>query len=97
MLARPIVVALNKDAAHVGIAVSEHILTVPDEKTQGGFRFQTLLGVVWDNKRSPAISYHDPSELSWLRVYGDDEFDDEIEDEVEDDEVVEVVEPEAAQ
>ncbi|MEO5348893.1 MAG: hypothetical protein H7836_04530 [Magnetococcus sp. YQC-3] len=92
MLSKPIVVVLNKDEKQIGIAVSEHILTVPDEKNPTGFRFQTLMGVAWDNKRSPALSYHDPSELTWLRLHGDDEFEEEDDSEEADDETTEVVE-----
>lgn len=85
MLAKPIVVCHVSDPEKVGIAMSENILTVPDQNNPGGFSFKTLLGVAWNHQRSPALAYHSPDELVWLRIYGD-----EVDGESDEDEVSEV-------
>jgi hypothetical protein len=79
--------ALKSNPEQLGIAVSEHLVPTPDEASPGGVRFQALIAVLWNEVRTPAPSYHEPSELVWLAVPGitdDEEFDDEDFDEDED-------------
>ena len=67
-----------------GVVVSEHLVPVPDQSSGTGMRFQAMLGVCWENNRSPAVSYHSPEELEWLSIPAvEDNDEDEAEDEDE--------------
>lgn len=93
MSIKPFSCALKANPEQLGIAVSEHLVPTADEAAPGGVRFQSLIAVLWNEVRTPAPSYHEPSELIWLAVPGitdDDEYDDEdgeYEDDEEEDEV----------
>jgi hypothetical protein len=71
MFSKPFLVTHIKDPTQEGIANSEHILAVPDEKAPNGIRYQTLIGVLWtsEKRRSPAVSYHDPADLKWIGLF----------------------------
>lgn len=56
-----IVVQHIKNKEYVGFIYSEHLLPVPTPS--GEVEFRPTLGVCWENKVSPAISYHSPEEL----------------------------------
>ena len=82
----PIVVCLKSNDEITGVIVSEHLL--PYMTAEGETKVLNRVGVCWEAQRSPAISYHDPSELSWLSVpvlsedeeYEDDEEGSEFDD-----------------
>jgi hypothetical protein len=88
MSIKPFSCALKSNTEQLGIAVSEHLVPVADANTPGGVRFQALLGVLWNDVRSPAPSYHDPNDLVWMNVPGitDDEDEDYQDDEDYEDE-----------
>lgn len=80
--------ALKSNPETLGIAVSEHLLPFADAASANGVRIQALIGVLWNDNRSPAPSYHEPTEIIWLNVPGitdEEEYDDE---EYEDDEQI---------
>lgn len=62
--------ALKSNEQTVGIAISEHLLPFADPTAPNGVKIQALIGVLWDSNRSPAPSYHEPTELIWLTVPG---------------------------
>lgn len=68
-----------------GVAISEHLVPTPDESSGTGVRFQAMVGVLWDDHRSPSPSYHSPDELHWLSVpeIEADDYEEEGEDEEE--------------
>lgn len=77
-LAVPFDCALVKDENLTGLAISESL--IPVEVEQDGKRvmiMKAMIGVLWDEQRSPAPSYHSPDELVWIEV-ADDEDEDEI-------------------
>jgi hypothetical protein len=78
--------ALKDNPDHLGIAVSESLVQVPDTASPSGVRIQSLIGVLWNDVRSPAPSYHEPSELQWLSVPGVTDGDEDEEDEEDDEE-----------
>lgn len=57
---------INED--FTGVAISEHLVPMPDASSSTGVRFQAMIGVLWDDNRQPAPSYHSPEELSWLSI-----------------------------
>lgn len=71
----PIVVCLKRDGEVFGTVVSEHLL--PMQGHDGKTTYTCRLGVCWDDKRVPAISYHDPEELEWLSIHGVEQEDEE--------------------
>lgn len=82
----PIIVAHAKAQKQTGIIVSEHVTPILDPNVEGGLRFSSVVGVLWDEIRSPAPSYHRPEELVWLSVPAIDSVDGEDdEDENEED------------
>jgi hypothetical protein len=74
---------INED--FTGVAISEHLVPMPDQSSSTGVRFQAMIGVLWDDHRSPSPSYHSPEEIHWLEI---PEIDEEFEDETEADEEV---------
>ena len=85
MLATPIIVSHKDDPEMTGIAVSMDIVLMPCEKTDlnpVGIGPKAMMGVCWDHQRCPAVSIHDPSELSWEDV---PEVTDVIDEDGEDD------------
>lgn len=70
------------------------MIPLPDAESPTGIKISSMIGVLWDEVRSPAPSYHDPSELIWLSVpdiaeeedEDEDEESEETEDEVDDSE-----------
>lgn len=66
-----------------GVAISEHLVPTPDESSGTGVRFQAMIGVLWDDHRSPSPSYHTPDELQWLSI---PELESDDEEEFEEDE-----------
>lgn len=77
---------LNED--FTGVAISEHIVPTPDDSSATGVRFQAMVGVLWDDHRSPSPSYHAPDELHWLGI-PDLETDEDDEEDFEDEEEAE--------
>lgn len=77
----PIVVCLKANEEITGVIVSEHLL--PYMTAEGDTKVLNRVGVCWEAQRNPAISYHDPSELSWLSVPQLDSEDEEYEEEGE--------------
>lgn len=99
----PIYVRSTKNHEKLGIVVSEHLFPTPiqDEKTgETRIEFVSLLGVCWEEERSPAIDYVYPRDLEWLAIESvtnvdedeDEEYDEDEEDETEDDESEEELE-----
>lgn len=78
-----LVVRHIKNKNYVGFVFSEHIVPTPTET--GTLENRVMIGVCWQNKRTPAISYHTPEELEWLELqpvvieelYSDEEEEDE--------------------
>jgi hypothetical protein len=68
-----------------GTAISEHLVPMPDQSSSTGVRFQSMIGVLWEDHRSPSPSYHSPDELHWISV-PELEFEDDEDEEIEDDE-----------
>jgi hypothetical protein len=70
---------IDEDA--VGILISENmkdcIITTETGEQVPGVR--VYLGVLWENKRSPAIDYLFPEDLAWVDVPGIQEADEEEE------------------
>lgn len=67
-----VIVSLVADPTQTGIAIQSEMLAVPD-KDQNGNAIGTIsyacqIGVLWENVRSPMISFHGPEELQWLSV-----------------------------
>jgi hypothetical protein len=88
----PFVCQLVANPEVTGIAITEQMLTLPDEKAPQGFKVVAQIGVLWDNNRAPSPSYHSPNELAWLSVptiadpdEEDEDADEEDEDEIEED------------
>lgn len=75
----PFIVCLKENNDQIGTAISEHVVTLPVVvKDANGEDTMTtkvtpLVGVLWDDIRSPSPSYHDPSELEWLSIPSMDE------------------------
>ena len=69
----PIVVTLKSDSEVFGTVVSEHLLQL--QTKDGKLTYSCKLGVCWDDKRVPAISYHDPEELEWISIPSMDQED----------------------
>lgn len=69
-----------------GIAISEHLVPMPDQSSSTGVRFQAMIGVLWDDHRAPSPSYHSPDELNWIGVPELDAIDSIEEDEEDEDE-----------
>jgi len=90
---KPFICALRTRPDQTGIAISEHLIPLPDQNTEGGIKLTSLIGVLWDEVRGPAPSYHDPSDLVWLSVPEiadpDDEEGEEDEEDDEEDESTE--------
>lgn len=86
----PIFVCRVDNEEETGVIVSEHIIpnVVTDKNGQQRVEQVALLGVCWDDKRSPAIDYVYPNQLEWIGIAGitDTEDDEETEGD-EDDEV----------
>jgi hypothetical protein len=78
----PFIVSKKNQEEETGVAISEHVLVLPDPSAENpaGFKLKAILGVLWDDNRTPAPSYHDPSELVWITVPGVTEDDDEEEE-----------------
>jgi len=79
-----------------GVAISEHLVPTPDESSGTGVRFQAMIGVLWDDHRSPSPSYHAPDELHWLAIpeLEADEDEDDEEEEYENEEDIPYVQAE---
>ena len=74
--------ALKSNPEQLGIAISEHLLPFADAQAPTGVRIQALIGVLWNDMRSPAPSYHEPTEIMWLNVpdlTDEDEYEDDEE------------------
>jgi len=79
-----VIVKLKGSDEAIGFIFSEHL--IPTNKG-GVIDMIPKIGVCWADERSPAITYHDPSDLEWIdagtgaiEAYfgeGDDEEDDE--------------------
>lgn len=69
-----------------GIAISEHLVPMPDDSSGTGLRFQAMIGVLWDDHRAPSPSYHSPEELHWIGVPELDALDAEENEENEENE-----------
>jgi hypothetical protein len=69
-----------------GVAISEHLVPMPDQSSSTGVRFQSMVGVLWEDHRSPSPSYHSPDELHWIAVpeLENEEYEDDEEEEEED-------------
>jgi hypothetical protein len=84
-----LVVAHVKDKNFVGFVFSEHL--VPSQNESGAMEMKPMVGVCWNNQRSPAICYHSPDELEWLEaqpivieeLYSSEEDEEEEEEEEE--------------
>lgn len=85
---KPFICALKSQPQQTGIALSEHLIPLPDNDSPTGIKMNPLISVLWDEVRSPAPSYHSPQELVWLSVpdIADPEDDEDDEDEVDDSE-----------
>ena len=75
MLTKPVIVALKSNEDQIGYCISEQILTIQSLNKQTNeiqTDFVSKLGVCWedDEKRCPAIHYHDPEELVWFDIDG---------------------------
>lgn len=68
MAIKPFACALKSNPEALGIAISEHLLPFADTQSPTGVRIQALIGVLWNDNRSPAPSYHEPTEIMWLNV-----------------------------
>ena len=84
----PFTVAHAEHIEQTGIAISEHVTPILDATIEGGVRYTAMIGVLWNDHRTPSPSYHSPNELQWLDVpsLGDDEEEDESEDDINDEE-----------
>jgi hypothetical protein len=69
-----------------GIAINEHIVPKPDPADPAKVIFDPIISVLWDDQRTPAPSYHSPSDLVWELCPGDDALQDGDEDEDDDEE-----------
>lgn len=105
---------LIKDGREVpnllGVAVSDHMLTVMDPENQQGFKVVPQIGVIWFKEEldeegdavaivpsnSPAPSYHGPEQLRALGLESENETDDFIGDDGEEDDDVDPDEVDAA-
>lgn len=90
MSIKPFIVTHAKNQNLTGIAISEHVIPVPNDKAPLGFIVHSMIGVLWEDNRSPSPSYHEPSELVWIEIPGltddeEDDTDDELDGEEEDD------------
>lgn len=91
----PIYVRSATDAEKLGIVVSEHLFPTPMQDPNTGetrIEFVSLLGVCWEETRTPAIDYVYPRDLEWVAIEGvtDEEEDDEEDEDEEEDEDTEV-------
>jgi hypothetical protein len=70
----PFYCRLKKDKSYTGTCISEHVSPIPREiQNEKGeivttIVMEALLSVLWDNQRSPAPCYHNPSEIEWLEI-----------------------------
>ncbi len=89
MLQEKVVLTHVKNKKMRGYLFSESFLPVTDEA--GNMTMQARIGVLWQDVRTPAISYHVPEELIWLELeavstdqveYEDDDSDDVDSDEM---------------
>jgi hypothetical protein len=89
MLQEKIIVTHKENKKMRGYIFSEVFLPMTNTET-GTQELVPQLGVLWQNPRTPAVSYHHPSDLIWLELeavstdiveYEDDEND--IDDEFE--------------
>lgn len=90
MSIKPFIVTHVKNNSLSGIAISEHVIPLPDANSPTGVRMLTLIGVLWNETRTPSPSYHENTELAWLEVPGltdeeEEDGDDEGNDEEEND------------
>jgi len=65
---KPFICTHVKNKNLTGIAITEHVIPLPDDKSPTGVRILTLIGVLWDENRSPSPSYHENVELEWIEV-----------------------------
>lgn len=61
-----LVVRHLNDKNYVGFVFSEHL--IPITKEDGTMDMKPVIGICWDNQRTPAVSYHSPEELEWLEA-----------------------------
>lgn len=72
----------------LGVAVSDHMLAVPDPEAPGGMKVVPQIGVIWfsEDERTgtlgptaqPAPSYHHPEELRAISMEDEEEDDDDL-------------------
>ena len=75
---QPFLVCFKDNEEQEGIAISENLTWVP--QTDGQVKPLVLIGVLWNETRTPSPSYHQPEELIWNDMPGmtdDDEEDPE--------------------
>lgn len=82
---KPFTVAHVEHPENTGTAISEHVTPILDANAPNGVRYTSIIGVLWDDHRTPSPSYHQPTELQWLDIPGflDDEDGEELEEENE--------------
>lgn len=95
----------------IGIAISDHMLTVVDPKAPGGFRVVPQIAVLWfdvfqdedtdtpfvEPSNAPAPSYHSPQDLIALGLVSENDIISFIGDDIEETEDDETPEHEGSQ
>lgn len=66
MLQEKVIVTHVKNNKMRGYLFSESFL--PVQREDGSMVMEARIGVLWDNVRTPAVSYHKPEELAWLAL-----------------------------
>lgn len=81
----PFIVSKRDNVEETGVAISEHVLVMQDPAKPNGETLKAVIGVLWDDNRSPSPSYHDPNELVWITVPGVTDAEEEDDEEEEED------------
>ena len=63
----PVIVSKKDDPEKTGIMVMCELVSTIENNEQGQpfTKTTSVAGVLWDDERSPAINFCDPSELTW--------------------------------
>jgi hypothetical protein len=89
---KPFYCRLVKNPKFTGTVINEHVNPIPREiQNEKGeivttIVMESLLSVLWDNQRTPAPCYHNPSEIEWLEIPELTAIEQQIEEENDEDE-----------